>query len=797
MKAFASSCFILLVAAELQGITVTGYDPAKHDRFSSGFPLSPVANSDSNFVGAGLDFSGVGWSTTIPGGINNNSYKGLGMLSPRHFLTAQHFEYQQVANQDTRGIRIRQKDGTTTTAEGVTSINNLALGVILSNGGIVDYDLAIGTLDNAIAPAQNFSRLAVLDLYDTSSDDTKADAVIKYGGLPIFLYGRASTANGSPRAAATSVFDFFDNGGDTDQRLLMTDQNDAAFVLGDSASPTLYRWSNPNGTDELSILGVNSLLANLGGTVYNFASFFARPNAIAGAQAAMNPAGFALRSVGDPDYTWVGNSSTRIDRNAAWGVGGSPTSAGDTADKYVLFDANAASSTSATVQANYELRGLYFKQTVETGDGFNFSGSSTLTIGRGGITNYDNDAQVFTNNIALGAPQYWSIEDGSVTLSDLNTNGQLLETAGSGDVTISGAVSGSGGLAVSEGTLTLSSSSSYTGATWAHGGSLIVNGDIAASSTLTISSFATLKGYGSIPKVLGEGTLSPGSSPGILTAESIDATDGLDFDFEFTGSAPIFETGSSSVNDLIRISGATPFTVPLDPDNRVRIFLDTGAIANGQTFNGGFYTDQSADFIGSIANGAFEIYVADGSGSVNFGGQTYELFDGPFLLSLSTEAQTADFGQGKIAGRIMRLTAEPDLSQYAGWKLFHSLSGNDALDNADTDGDNIDQLQEFALGGDPNVRDPSVRPTHAAVEDSGNLYLELSITRPIGLQGISYTPQTTDDPDSWPTDSTGIVNDSPIPVNNGDGTETLTYRRAQPITPSANAFIRLKIAESP
>ncbi|MDP4693283.1 MAG: hypothetical protein NWS00_01955, partial [Opitutales bacterium] len=139
----------------------------------------------------------------------------------------------------------------------------------------------------------------------------------------------------------------------------------------------------------------------------------------------------------------------------------------------------------------------------------------------------------------------------------------------------------------------------------------------------------------------------------------------------------------------------------------------------------------------------------------------------------------------------------PDTSVYADWKVDHSLYGADALDDADTDSDGIGQLQEFAFGGDPNVNDISILPTFELVEDGGSSYLELSVTRPIGLQDITYTPKTTTDLSSWPSDSTGIVDDNPTPVDNLDGTETLTYRRSGAVASADAAFIRVDVSETP
>jgi autotransporter-associated beta strand protein len=791
----ASAALFCACHLELSAITITAYSDTVNDRFSSGFPLAPIANADGSFIGNGLDFSGVGWSTTIPGGISNNSYKGLGMLSPIHFLTAQHFEYPQVANQDTRGIRIRQQDGTISTANGVSLINNLDFGWYVDNNGNADHDLAVGTLSETVATPNTFSRLAVLDLYDSSSDDSKSNAQAKYNGLSVFLYGRGGSANESPRLAQTTIFNIFDNGGDTDQRALQISQNDAAFVLGDSASPVLNTWENPEGTNELTVLGVNSVYGNIGSTTYNFSSFFARAGAIFAANNAMNSSGYALRCVGDPDYTWAGNSSARIDRNSAWGIGGWR---GGTSDRYVLFDPSTAISSNPSIQSNYTLRGLYFKSSTSSDDSFTFSGSSTLTIGRGGVTNYDQDQQVFSANLALSSSQYWALGTGGVQLANLDTNGHLLELDGSASSYISGNITDSGGIAISAGQLTLGGNSSYSGNTWIHGGELIVDGDISSSAELIIDSYGTLSGSGSVPLVSGSGLLAPGSSPGILTSPALSPAAGLDFALEFTAaSAPNFGVPNNSINDLIRLTNTTPFTTALDISSTVSIYFNISSIENSQQFRGGFFTDSDTDFLASINGATFKYYIADPSGGASYNGQTYSEYSGIYLFAMSTPSQSANFGGGTTNGKILQIEIEPDQSQYEGWKIFHGLSGNDALDAADTDFDGIGQLLEFAVGGDPNDNNLGILPSLSLVDDGGSTYLELTLDRPIGLQGINYMPKTTTALTTWPNDSNGIANPSPQPSDNGNGTEKLVYRRSQPVSDMDQAFIRVEVSVSP
>ena len=67
------------------------------------------------------------------------------------------------------------------------------------------------------------------------------------------------------------------------------------------------------------------------------------------------------------------------------------------------------------------------------------------------------------------------------------------------------------------GTLTLTGTNIYTGATTVSAGALIVNGSIASSSGLTVDAGATVGGAGALPTTTINGTLSPGGSIGTIT----------------------------------------------------------------------------------------------------------------------------------------------------------------------------------------------------------------------------------------------------------------------------------------
>lgn len=98
----------------------------------------------------------------------------------------------------------------------------------------------------------------------------------------------------------------------------------------------------------------------------------------------------------------------------------------------------------------------------------------------------------------------------TLTLGGGNADGSFAGTLG-GD--------GQGSLTkIGTGTVTLSGTSGYQGATLVNAGTLVVNGSIAASSGVTLNAGAVLGGSGTVPSVtVAGGTLSPGNSPGTLT----------------------------------------------------------------------------------------------------------------------------------------------------------------------------------------------------------------------------------------------------------------------------------------
>lgn len=631
---------LAVAAVPARALDVVGYTAAANDRFASGFPTAPVPNTSGSFIGLDYDWSGVGWSST-------DGTKGFGFVSPRHYLVATH--YGGAAT-----LRLRSSGGTllTGTQQGVAQTGfGLTSGTALPNP-----DLSLGTLTAPLADFQSVARYAVLDLNASSSTDSPAN----YTNQPLIVYGRGVNGSSSPRIANSSINSASSTAyQNPNNGYMITKTTTYTLQGGDSGSPAFITWTNPNGGSELTIIGNNAAVDTTNGN--NLQNFIGRVAIMNQLNTMMNPDGFALRVVGNPSATWQGGSGgpsteTQLNRGANWSGNSVPT------DLYSRFNAATTSFPSINLNNATNLRGLAFLATATANDGFTFSGVNTLTIGRGGIVNYDNSRQTISAPIALGASQYWDVGSGGVTAGAINTAGYLLEVAGSGTAIISGAVSGAGGVALSGARLELGGTSGYTGGTWVHSGSLVVNGSITTSSGVTVNAGGQLAGSGRVAAIAGSGSVDPGNSPGILTAPSVNPASGLDFNFEFTQlGSPIWGTATASGNDVLRLQSATtPFTTALTSANAINVYLDAGSLGVGDIFRGGFYTDRDADFLASISNATFNYFVADAGGSVSYGGVTYNPYVGPYTFDWSTVVETATFAGGSETGYVSQFIVVPE-----------------------------------------------------------------------------------------------------------------------------------------
>jgi hypothetical protein len=138
-----------------------------------------------------------------------------------------------------------------------------------------------------------------------------------------------------------------------------------------------------------------------------------------------------------------------------------------------------------------------------------------------------------------------------------------------------------------------------------------------------------------------------------------------------------------------------------------------------------------------------------------------------------------------------------------------TANSGDAADDNDFDADGLANLLERAFGTNPTLADldPSaaIPPYQSIVPDAGGDYLAITYRRlaggtgttgvNYGADGITYTVEYDGDlDDPWSTGSVAAVGS---PVDNGDGTETVTVRLTTPVSAAAEQFIRLQVTAAP
>ena len=551
---FLALTMVGLLSAPASALQITGYSSATNDRFSSGYPTAPVENTSQNFVGAGLNWSGVGWASST-------ATKSFGFLSPQHYLVASHFGGSPQVSIFANGSVQTQTQW---------KVENTGYGVPLNS----TPDLSLGTLNSPFSGSSGIPRYAVLDL-NSSSTTNNASA---YGGLSLLLYGRGANATSSTRIGTATISGVTISGS---QHYFTTARTSTQLEDGDSGSPALHRWTNPTGAQEITVIGNHAAINETS----NFINFTGTHQVMASLNALMNDDGFALRVVGNPTNTWVGDNNTSIGNASAWNSGPAPS------DRFVNFNGSTAGSNRVVVvDTNHNLRGLYFLPTNSQNLGFSFEDSSTLTIGRGGITNYDGSRQVFLAPLALGSPQMWNGGAGGITTAGITTNGHLLEITTQGDTRITGAITGTGGLALSGGTLELSAASSYSGRTWVHSGTLMAtnaSGSATGTGNVSVAAGGTLSGTG---RLEGSVSVTGGIAPGI-------------------GGIGTLETGALTWNGSLSSSSMTDWKFDLGAGDQSDVLEITGNFSKGTGSKFWF------DFLGSAFQGTFTLVTWTGSTS--------------------------------------------------------------------------------------------------------------------------------------------------------------------------------------
>ena len=439
----------------------------------------------------------------------------------------------------------------------------------------------------------------------------------------------------------------------------------------------------------LEIGHANALGTADGGTTVSDGATLSVAGGITVAAEALDLAGYgvgsagALRSTGG-DNTWNGNltmaSGTRIgvDTGSTLTIGGTMTIAGwwrkEGGGHLVLTQANTQAGRVdvvggiLTLLDGDALGGI--SDYAHVGSEVTLELVGGITVPNGLYIGNTNPASTTLNLHSSSGDNTWA---GYVRLHSGHPYGVIGVDAGS-TLTISGQIEHQPGYTFDStltklggGTLIVTNANNtYTGPTYVDEGTLLVESTIASSQSITVAAGATLGGTGEVPTVDGAGLVSPGASPDILTAPSVDPSGGLDFAFEFGAAGnPDYGNATNSGTDVLRLTDlASPFSAEMTAANRVSVYLDIFDAQVGDVFLGGFYTDRGEDFLEVLDGASFEYYLTgDGGGSHPFGGNLYytlgewEHVPG---FAVSSVAETANFGSGDVDGYVMQLTAVPE-----------------------------------------------------------------------------------------------------------------------------------------
>lgn len=225
----------MIAAPSAPALDVFNYSAAANERFSSGFPSAPVANSSGSFIGAGLNFSGVGWQTA-------NSAFAVTMVSPMNFLAARH-----ASPSATNSVSFLGQDGQ------VHSYAVASITTIEYSSGVLS-DLVVGTLTQAVASDITYYPSIYL-----------GSNLASYLGLNLAVYGQGGTV-GWNSISGFATADFIPQDSVVDSLFSVMDYNSVTGGTvtlpaatqgesGDSSSPSFVLVGA-----NLAVIGVHSAI---------------------------------------------------------------------------------------------------------------------------------------------------------------------------------------------------------------------------------------------------------------------------------------------------------------------------------------------------------------------------------------------------------------------------------------------------------------------------------------------------------------------------------------------------------
>jgi len=382
--------------------------------------------------------------------------------------------------------------------------------------------------------------------------------------------------------------------------------NPATAALGiGSAGATTY--SGP-----IAVTGTAELTAVTGGT----ATF---SGVISGTSGFVIKTGAGTVILNGSNTYGAGTSITagtlKAGTTSAFGSSGVTLSAGATLDLNNLSFANTITNNGGTLT-----NAASYSGTTSVSGTADYSGAvgGTVVVGTGGVANFSGAI----NSLSISTGGQANLNDGaSLSQSTLANNG-LVTVNQSGNTTLSTAITGSGAFQkLGSGILTVSGNNTYSGATTVSAGGLKVTGSIGGGG-LSVAAAAWLMGTGTISgPVTVSGTLTPGSSPGVITLGSLVLT---------PTSSTVIEIASAGTRGTA-YDGVSILTAGgLTYGGTMSIAFGGSAIADNTTFHIFDFTGSALGSLAAVESSGFYAgtWTTQGSG-------TYQLISGSQTLTFS------------------------------------------------------------------------------------------------------------------------------------------------------------------
>ena len=493
----------------------------------------------------------------------------------------------------------------------------------ITNNGALVYNVGSGTRTNGAVISGNGT------LTQNSSGGTlKLTGANSYTGTTVISAGTLQVGNGTDAGSIGSTSAITNNGALVYNVGSGTRTNGAVIngsgTLTQNSSGGTLKLTGANtysgatiisagtlqvgdGTDAGSI-GSTSAITNNGALVYNVGSGTRTNGAVISGNGTLtqNSSGGTLKLTGANTY----NGATIISAGTLQiGNGGTTGSIASTSG--VTNNGTLAYNRSDNLTAAYAITG---------GGNVTKSGAGTLSLS--GANSYSGGTLVSTGTLKGDTTSL----QGAIT----NNAAAIFDTATNG--TYAGVMSGTGTLAKSgAGTLTLTATNTYNGATTVDAGKLVVNGAI-SNSAVTVQSSAILGGSGVVGSttVLNGATIAPGNSPGALTINGdLTWNNGGNYDWEVLKlpSAGIAGTdwdllSVSGTLNLTNLSGAPLFKINLYSSTLAGWsttgtyawkILEAGNAISTNYISSSFIGINTSNFTNDISGGLFALELRDNS----------------------------------------------------------------------------------------------------------------------------------------------------------------------------------------